>query len=183
MNYQDHATHITRRLVDMIQTGTHGQWAMPWHTHDLGDLLNARNATTGSRYNGANVLTLAVEALDAGTPQAFGPPTNNGPTTAPKSAKANAPPTSSEGSPAKPTPTTNPRHPARPTRPGNCCPASIRFSTPTRSTATTPRPTPPRPHPRPTGSQRLSSGADQVGRVQSFESHCLRGLPPTCPAR
>ena len=41
---------------------------MGWHTHDLGDLLNARNATTGSRYNGANVLTLAVEALDAGYP-------------------------------------------------------------------------------------------------------------------
>ena len=68
MNYQDHATNITRRLVDMIQTGSHGQWAMPWHTHDLGDLLNARNATTDSRYNGANVLTLAIEALERGYP-------------------------------------------------------------------------------------------------------------------
>ncbi len=65
---QDHATNITRRLVDMIQTGSHGQWAMPWHTHDLGDLLNARNATTNSRYQGANVITLAIEALDRGYP-------------------------------------------------------------------------------------------------------------------
>ena len=68
MNYQEHATNTCRRLVDIIQTGSHGQWAMPWHTHDLGDLLNARNATTGSRYNGANVLTLAIEALEAGYP-------------------------------------------------------------------------------------------------------------------
>ena len=68
MNYQDHATNITRRLVDMIQTGSHGQWAMPWHTHDLGDLLNARNATTHSRYQGANVITLAIGALEAGYP-------------------------------------------------------------------------------------------------------------------
>jgi antirestriction protein ArdC len=68
MNYQDHATNITRRLIDMIQTGSHGQWAMPWHTHDLGDLLNARNATTDSRYQGANVITLAIEALDRGYP-------------------------------------------------------------------------------------------------------------------
>ena len=68
MNYQDHATNITRRLVDMIQTGSHGQWEMPWHTHDLGDLLNARNATTNSRYQGANVITLAIEALDRGYP-------------------------------------------------------------------------------------------------------------------
>lgn len=68
MNYQDHAMNITARLVDMIQTGSHDKWAMPWHTHDLGDLLNARNATTENRYNGANVLTLAIEALDRGLP-------------------------------------------------------------------------------------------------------------------
>ena len=34
MNYTTHAENITTRLVDMIQTGSHGQWAMPWHTHD-----------------------------------------------------------------------------------------------------------------------------------------------------
>jgi len=52
----------------MIQTGSHDEWAMPWHAHDLGDLLNARNATTDSRYNGANVVTLAIDALDRGFP-------------------------------------------------------------------------------------------------------------------
>ena len=50
MNYTTHAENVTRRLVDRIQTGSHGQWAMPWHTHDLGDLLTACNATTGNRY-------------------------------------------------------------------------------------------------------------------------------------
>jgi len=38
---------------------------MSWHTHDLGDRLNA---TSDSRYNGANVITLAIEALDRGFP-------------------------------------------------------------------------------------------------------------------
>ena len=68
MNYTTHAENVTRRLVDMIQTGSHGQWAMPWHSHDLGDLLSARNATTGNRYAGANVLTLALDALERGYP-------------------------------------------------------------------------------------------------------------------
>ena len=68
MNYQDHATAITGRLVEMIRTGSHDTWAMPWHTHDLGDLLSARNATTDTRYNGANVITLALDALDRGYP-------------------------------------------------------------------------------------------------------------------
>lgn len=68
MNYTTHAENVARRLVDMIQTGSHGRWAMPWHTHDLGDLLQARNATTGNRYAGANILTLALDALERGYP-------------------------------------------------------------------------------------------------------------------
>ena len=68
MNYTAHAHNVTRRLVDLIQTGSHGQWAMPWHTHDLSDLLCARNATTGNRYAGANVITLALDALERGYP-------------------------------------------------------------------------------------------------------------------
>jgi len=51
----------------MIQTGSHNTRAGPWHTHDLGDLLNAHNTTTDSRYNGANVITLAIEALTKGS--------------------------------------------------------------------------------------------------------------------
>ena len=65
---------------------------MPWHTHDLGDLLNARNATTDTRYNGANVVTLALDAFDRGYPTGNGQPTSNGPSTAPRCAKANDPP-------------------------------------------------------------------------------------------
>jgi len=68
MNYQDHTTAITARLIDMIQTGSHDQWAMPWHTHDLGDLLNARNTTTGKPYAGSNTFSLALDALDRGFP-------------------------------------------------------------------------------------------------------------------
>ena len=68
MNYTTHAENVTTRLVDMIRTGSHGKWAMPWHTHDLGDLLNARNATTGNRYAGANILTLALDAIERGYP-------------------------------------------------------------------------------------------------------------------
>lgn len=68
MNYTTHADNVTRRLVDMIQTGSYGQWAMPWHTHDLSDLLTSRNAITGNRYAGANVLTLALDALERGYP-------------------------------------------------------------------------------------------------------------------
>ncbi len=68
MNYTDHAATVTARLVDMIRTGSHGQWVMPWHTHDLGDLLRARNATTGQRYGGANVIALALDALERGYP-------------------------------------------------------------------------------------------------------------------
>lgn len=68
MNYQDHTTNTTRQLINMIQTGSHGQWSMPWHTHNISDLLNARNATTNTHYNGANVLTLALQALELGYP-------------------------------------------------------------------------------------------------------------------
>ena len=68
MNYRDHATNVTRRLVEMIETDSHGNWAMPWHTHDVGDVLDARNPTTKTRYRGANVITLVVDALDRGFP-------------------------------------------------------------------------------------------------------------------
>ena len=59
MNYDDHAKAITTRLVEMIRSGAHDKWVMPWHTHDLSDLLRARNATTGAHYKGANVIALA----------------------------------------------------------------------------------------------------------------------------
>lgn len=68
MNYHDHAQAVTARLVDMIRTGTHGQWSMPWHTHSVAGLLNARNATTGTPYKGSNSITLFLDALERGYP-------------------------------------------------------------------------------------------------------------------
>ncbi len=68
MNYTDHTTAVTARLVDMIRTGSHGQWVMPWHTHGVGGLLNARNATTGTPYKGSNSIALFLGALEHGYP-------------------------------------------------------------------------------------------------------------------
>lgn len=70
MNYTDHATAVTARLVDMIRTGDHGQWVMPWHTHSAAGLLNTRNAITGTPYTGANTLALFLDALERGFPTA-----------------------------------------------------------------------------------------------------------------
>ena len=47
MNYTDHTTAVTARLVAMIQTGSHGQWAMPWHTHDLASRTASRPRGVG----------------------------------------------------------------------------------------------------------------------------------------
>ena len=70
MNYTDHTTAVTARLVDMIQTGSHGQWSMPWHTHGVAGLLNARNATTGAPYKGSNTIALFLDAVERGFPTA-----------------------------------------------------------------------------------------------------------------
>ena len=70
MNYTDHTTAVTARLVDMIRTGSHGQWVMPWHTHGTAGLFNTRNAITGNPYNGANTIALFLDALERGFPTA-----------------------------------------------------------------------------------------------------------------
>lgn len=68
MNYQEHTQAVTARLVDMIRTGSHGQWVMPWHTRGVARLLNARNATTGTPYRGSNCVTLFLDAVERGYP-------------------------------------------------------------------------------------------------------------------
>ena len=68
MNYQDHTQAVTTRLVEVIRTGSHGQWVMPWHTHGVGGLLNARNVTTGSPYRGSNSIALFLDSLEHGYP-------------------------------------------------------------------------------------------------------------------
>ena len=68
MNYQEHTQAVTARLVDMIRTGSHGQWVMPWHTHGVAGLLNARNATTGTPYRGSNSIALFLDAVERGFP-------------------------------------------------------------------------------------------------------------------
>lgn len=70
MNYTDHTTAVTTRLVDMIRTGSHGQWVMPWHTHGTAALFNTRNAITGTPYTGANTVALFLDALERGFPTA-----------------------------------------------------------------------------------------------------------------
>ena len=70
MNYTDHTTAVTGRLVDMIRTGSHGQWVMPWHTHGTAALFNTRNAITGAPYTGANTIALFLDALERGFPTA-----------------------------------------------------------------------------------------------------------------
>ncbi len=66
MNYTDHTNAVTARLVDMIRTGSHGQWSMPWHTHGIAGLLNARNATIGTPYKGLNTISGYRELLHLG---------------------------------------------------------------------------------------------------------------------
>ncbi|MFN3217671.1 MAG: ArdC family protein [Acidimicrobiales bacterium] len=70
MNYTDHTNAVTTRLVDMIRTGAHGQWVMPWHTHGAAGLFNTRNAITGTPYTGANTIALFLDALERGFPTA-----------------------------------------------------------------------------------------------------------------
>lgn len=70
MNYTDHTTAVTARLVDMIRTGSHGEWVMPWHTHGTAALFNTRNAITGTPYTGANTVALFLDALERGFPTA-----------------------------------------------------------------------------------------------------------------
>lgn len=65
MNYTDLAATVTARLVDAIEAGT-GTWSAPWHR--VPGLFDVRNATTGQPYRGANTITLALAALDAGHP-------------------------------------------------------------------------------------------------------------------
>ncbi len=65
MNYTDLATAVTQQLVTQIETGPE-TWRMPWHT--VPGLFDVRNASTGNRYGGANVVSLGVEALEAEHP-------------------------------------------------------------------------------------------------------------------
>jgi antirestriction protein ArdC len=63
MNFRDLAADVAARLVAQITAGADG-WRMPWHTNP--NVLDVRNAATGSPYRGANTITLAVVGLDAG---------------------------------------------------------------------------------------------------------------------
>ncbi len=65
MNYTDLATAVTAQLVTQIETGP-GTWRMPWHT--VPGLFDVRNASTSNRYRGANVVSLALEAIEAEHP-------------------------------------------------------------------------------------------------------------------
>jgi len=86
MNYTDLATTVTQQLIAQIETGP-GTWRMPWYT--IPGVFDVRNASTSNRYRGANTVSLALQAIEAEHPTGCGRPTGNGPTSAPKSARAN----------------------------------------------------------------------------------------------
>jgi len=65
INYTDHATTVTQQLVAQIELSP-GTGRMPWHT--VPGLFDVRNASTGNRYRGANVVSLALDAIEAEHP-------------------------------------------------------------------------------------------------------------------
>ncbi|MCP4303893.1 MAG: DUF1738 domain-containing protein [bacterium] len=65
MNYTDLATTVAAQLVAQIETAP-GTWRMPWHT--VPGLFDVRNASNSNRYRGANVVSLALEAIEAEHP-------------------------------------------------------------------------------------------------------------------
>ena len=65
MNYDQLTRTVTTRVVELIKEGAGERTpTMPWHRSGMAEHLNARNATTGARYKGANTITLAIAGID-----------------------------------------------------------------------------------------------------------------------
>lgn len=62
MNHQQLCDQVTQSIIDAIESGEAGQWSAPWH--HIGPAWAPRNASTGAYYQGTNIVTLAVAALD-----------------------------------------------------------------------------------------------------------------------
>ena len=67
---RDHYQEVTDRIIAAIEAGT-PPWRQPWNSDKAGGPAMPRNAVTGQRYRGINVLTLGMSALafDSGDPR------------------------------------------------------------------------------------------------------------------
>jgi antirestriction protein ArdC len=59
---RDHYQEVTDRIIASLEEGT-PPWRRPWDPDKAGGPAMPRNATTGQRYRGINVLTLGMSAL------------------------------------------------------------------------------------------------------------------------
>src|SRR5471032_300394 len=67
---RDHYQEVTDRIIAALEAGT-APWRRPWDPDKAGGPAMPRNATTGQRYRGINVLTLGMSALafESGDPR------------------------------------------------------------------------------------------------------------------
>jgi len=67
---RDHYQEVTGRIVAALEAGT-PPWRRPWDPDKAGGPAMPRNAATGQRYRGINVLTLGMSALafESGDPR------------------------------------------------------------------------------------------------------------------
>ncbi len=66
MRYDELCAKVTATIVDTIESGHAGTWRAPWHHNGTSGLFSPTNAATGRPYAGANILLLAIDALEAG---------------------------------------------------------------------------------------------------------------------
>ena len=66
MRYDELCAQVTATIVDTIESGHAGTWLAPWHHNGTSGLFSPTNAATGRPYAGANILLLAIDALEAG---------------------------------------------------------------------------------------------------------------------
>jgi antirestriction protein ArdC len=59
---RDHYQEVTDRIIAALEAGT-PPWRRPWDPDKAGGPAMPRNATTGQRYRGINVLTLGMSSL------------------------------------------------------------------------------------------------------------------------
>src|SRR5258708_11129770 len=59
---RDHYQEVTDRIIAALEAGT-PPWRRPWDPDKAGGPAMPRNATTGQRYRGINVLTLGMSML------------------------------------------------------------------------------------------------------------------------
>ena len=67
---RDHYQEVTDRIIAALEAGT-PPWRRPWDPDKAGGPAMPRNAVTGQRYRGINVLTLGMSALafESGDPR------------------------------------------------------------------------------------------------------------------